>query len=645
MATNNFLPAAQQAGGALPEKACFDEKLNVIRKQCTKSNVQKYKAREQEMRALVGLYLWYAAVLAVTGLWHAYAAQFERQRKPRKYVASGINFAHLIQLGYANYLAIDDNFVSRKNAKLNLIDREYKSNPELYQHDAEEKLVSFMMANKVPKKSTISSETVTDEVKAGVDKSTEQINNIVAGATSMQVTANGKPRKFAITNAQRQTHLPPKAESYFAEMREGNAIASNYPLVPSKVRPLNQAGTPYYDAPFVTALIAQTPNGAFVISAEEANSAIDEAKIFAYRKSYAALHNSVRVPFETIRTQMLQLNLTKHEEFLSSGEKIKSQYRTGFVRKQQRLVYRADMGDFLLSQAAAKTSVVTIAKPKNLVIEAADADSIMLRRTIERVEVNLLRHYDMHMYTPTALEKIPALEMSDFYSHLVDMKCMANPAEQFPLHFLKLAPETSGKSTVVDIDMSEVAKGSCFVMTAAELKVINNVLVQHWLNTCGDNINRPKHFTCEMEFQAGEVIFGYEFSGVFNEHMSFPVHSTGAMGINYKAIFKSHELFSAINGIAALDIDGDINVTVNDDGVYFKFENSAAHYTVGVPVHSAEDKQVNKTFIEYMPTTSEPQEPEQTELDDLQLVLSQLDMEAELGANMCAALTEVNTNV
>jgi hypothetical protein len=502
-----------------------------------------------------------------------------------------------------------------------------------------------MMANKQPKKSTVSSETVTDEVKAGVDKTTERINSIVAGATSTQAKANGKPRKFAITNTHRQTHLPIKAESYFAEMREGNAIALTYPLVASKVRPLNQAGTPYYDAPFVTALIAQTPNGAFVISAEEASSAVDEAKIFAYRKSFAALHNSVRVPFETIRTQMLQLNLTKHEEFLNAGDKIKSQYRTGFVRKQQRLVYRADMGDFLLSQAAAKTSVVTIAKPKSLVIEATDADSIMLRRTIERVEVNLLRHYDMHMYTPTALEKIPALEMSDFYSHLVDMKCMSDADEQFPLHFWKLDPATSVKSTVVDIDMSEVAKGICFVMTATELKVINNVLVQHWLNTCGDNINRTKHFTCEMEFNAGEVTFGYEFQDGFNEHMSFLVRSTSAMGLSYKAIFKSHELFSAINGIAVLDIDGDIAVTVNDDGVYFQFENSAANYIVAVPIHSANCKHVNKTFIEYMPVASEPQEPEQTELDDLQLVSSQLDMEAELGTDMCAALTEENANV
>jgi hypothetical protein len=626
MSSSNFLPAAQLAGGALPEKAHFDQVLNKLQQEC-KENTTAFKGvRAHNALLHVKLFLWLIEVQKVFGLWEQYIAPFATQRRPVRTVAAGINFTLLLRLGFPAYLAKDNNFIARSNELLNAINNEYKGNPDKYLQDAETKLHMYAMTYRNYKTKS-----------KAIEKTQSAQQPPVATTNSTAVAKNRKNGKFRFSDRQRTTHMLQPAKNYFVGMAEGNAAAFTQPLLPAQTRtyPNLKARKP---VPVALALIAQTPNGQFVIDAADATAQgivsaddVEQMMIRAYRKSFAALPNSLRCVLEIIRSQMLTDNLSKKERKLIKGEvqnatvedvldaKTKKKI-IQYYKKNHRLVYRHAQGDFLYSRCSTKLGMVTIAKPKTQVLEAPVSDLALLKRSLKKVTEHMLWESDFNMFEVSDVKHIP--KHSTLYAtNAVSVTSRANPLEMLSVDFWGVNPDCKHNQAQVDLNNSAFAGAMYFQISASLVKEMALDAVDQWTRSYGNHIARERNQQCELHIANRELTFKY-----FHKHdeymnqFSFPLGDQGQSVTLSLGEFQTFELFTALSGIAAV-VTEPVILQFNTAGILFSYSTHAADYLLAVP-NRAKNSTANAAFTAYLQaeTPADPEAAYETTDEDMCLV-------------------------
>lgn len=628
MTTNIFLPAALQAGAALPEKAHYDQILSELQQEC-KENTTAYKGvRAHKALLHVKLFLWLIEVQKVFGLWEQYIAPFATQRRPVRTVAAGINFTQLLRLGFPAYLAKDNNFIARSNELLNAINNEYKGNPEKYLHDAETKLHMYAMTYRNYKSKSKNNEV--EETQSSQQPATATTN-------STGVATKLKNGKFRFSDRQRTTHMLQPAKNYFGGMAEGNAATFTQPLLPAKTRtyPNLDARKP---VPIALALIAQTPNGPFVIDAADATAQgivsaddVEQMMIRAYRKSFAALPNSLRCVLEIIRSQMLTDNLSKKERKLIKGEvqnasvedvldaKTKKKI-IQYYKKNHRLVYRHAQGDFLYSRCSTKLGMVTIAKPKTQVLEAPVSDLALLKRSLKKVTEHMLWESDFNMFEVSDDKHIP--KHSTLYAtNVVSVTSRANPLEMLSVDFWGIPANCQHNQAQVDLKNSAFADAMHIQLDASLVKEMALDAVDQWMQSYGNHIARERNQQCELHIINGELTFKYfHKQDEYMNQFSFPLGPKGQGVTLSLGEFQTFELFTALSGIAAVATEP-ATLQFNTAGLLFSYSTHAADYLLAVP-NRAKNSTANAAFTAYLQaeTPADPEEAYETTDEDLSLV-------------------------
>ena len=177
------------------------------------------------------------------------------------------------------------------------------------------------------------------------------------------------------------------------------------------------------DKSYAIALIRKKKDGYQVLSLTEQDDLITEAMIRTYRRQQESAPMTLRVINEIIQTQTHPIEFEKYRHSLSLRSKVKDENNKP-MRQIRRLIYRSESKDFLLSENRADCSVVTIARPRNFVMQAKE-DIFLSANDRTFIEQEIIQKKNLAFYEiASKRELIENKEDAPKASHFIMCKYM-----------------------------------------------------------------------------------------------------------------------------------------------------------------------------------------------------------------------------
>jgi len=635
-------PAIAREGEALPENdetlstpvvdeqlcAAYNKRLDIIHNACTAAEIGKHTARDAKYISYINLFIWWREVQGHPGMWRFFERRVDTGRRPSARVKAGVNFSSLVRLGFANFLAVDSNFCSRANTLLNAIHDEINRAPEKYQHDTVPKLLLFLNAKHWGMKSSNKSNPsdATADTNQGKPASTTDQTAEHSDSSDKKKTTKTK-KGFGFTQKNRIEHLLHHAKAFFLTANEGNRIHLNEPLLPEVQPDLTNSDQTRKQQPLAVVLVSQNSNGQFVVHADP----IDEARedhaalirtslVNSYRSSFLPIAKSIRTIAECVRSQMLLPNMAKIESKLETDTDVPSRWHKGFMKAKQRLIYIKESKQFLLSPVATKLGVVSLATPKDPVMEEPASDLMLLKRSISRLE-RAMRSNDLAMYTVADQEKIPCLGKGESSRNGIWLTSRTNADHRILLDFQTIQAWIDYNPAQVNADWKLLALGKKWKLTPYVMKQLNMSAVEQWLSSYGDNITRDRNAFVKLVLNDHQITIHFDKVGLtYQRNVSFNFSAQQNIGLKFSAEFRAKWLMAAIDGISSVTHIADIDLYCNDYGILFQYETSAACFKVAVPTYGFSVASSNPCFLSYTPEELQPDTPiEHTLADDAEV--------------------------
>ncbi len=553
--------------------------------------------RMREYKNLAAIYAWWIAASREENLLdELYKATEERRVNE---TGTEFNFRRLLYLVYGNY-GLDKDVLDRKNRALIRINEEYLRHTSLYEHDTVLKLASFIKSsggieglikeksnpnqeslskkargaatNQIPTEPNVSNSDSDTGLSAANTDATVATAVAVSKQPAVNLTAKALTKPAPVSQLNRQRILNEEAENYFSEKRITQIIQISTPIETDR-------------DDLSLALIKRVGDGYEMIgSMLPSKNIVQEVLSETYSKEFNAIPAMLRPLLETIKTQAMPTNLTRIFEKQALRE-LDNPDSNGDFRYLKRIVYISASNSLLLSSVSTDSSVVTRAKLKNALISSTSGDYHLPVRCVKLLEQRLLASNDFNMFKPATNQIVAIAPRLGVNSHAVQLNSKASVGGHVNLDFWRFEQGMTLGNEQVDFIYSEDEKTDFqFLITAADLKAFAFDHCNKWLASYGDYINRPEHQIVGIEIGQQGLTLRYELeSGKFNNWGKTSIGSLASTQSAYSARFLACDLLVAISGIAALDIEGRVNITACPDVILIDFATSVADYSVAIP--------------------------------------------------------------
>jgi hypothetical protein len=580
----------------------LDKKLARLQEEACVVQQKIIKARQAEYNNLAAIYLWWRTAVGVDGyLESAYKVTLERRAKNK--LTYGQNFGRLLYLMYGTY-GIDESALDRKNRVLNKLHEEYVKNSTLYVKDGVQKLGGFIKSSgglskliastyqqKSPLQTTSNSggEIAQKLVTHSLTKVNQSPSAHQSAIEKQFANIKFKPIHVSISDAARISCLHDEAIQFLEQLPSTRNVTITPPV------PTRKDG-------YGLVLVKRTVSGYEIIDDAIDSSAIKLAQVNSYRKQFAALPISLRCLLETIKTQTLPANIQKDIERLTDTSNHKNDSGLA-IKSRRRLMYRQGSSEFVLSPTASTNGVVTIAKPKSLILEGQVGDVFMPTRIRKLIEQRLICTHDFNLFKANSSSVVPAYSNPNLASHLLRLDNKSNSADFLFVEFWAFE-ESMGEANKQLVYKPEHLECSEIKVSlpSSYIKRLATDHIDKWLASYGDNITRPSNQLFEICINEVAIQLGFDFAeGCFRNLDTCAFDVPLAIKTSYKACFLSKDVCTALSSLNAFDLLGDVVVSASNAVMTLSFETDAASYTIAVPTANHQFKRNEEAFEIFCP--------------------------------------------
>jgi hypothetical protein len=515
------------------------------------------------------VYFWWRDASAVAGYLEAGYAKLNRQFKSR--VKYGINFSPLLVLVWGNdNCATAD--LDRHSRALNSIATEFESRPKYYAKDGIAKMALFIERNHGIHGLTGYGNSTTD---ADEDELEDDTSTRPAAATT------------PVSESAKAAALLAAAKAHYAGTQHTPAL------------PFSNA-IPVTDDDLAVILVKRSATGYQLLGATNDAELVERAAVVNFKHRFSALPVSVRTVIETLRTQCLPPHILKiqrelvdksHQKHSDGGNKL----------SVRRLLYRHSMGDFVLSPVRAHAGVVTLAKPKQPVLDAVDSDVFLSSRARLLLERRAIANYDFNLYQTETVTHIQRYSSEDSASHMLRLQSLADESDFLHLDFWNYRAGESAAIPQVDIEWLGKMDWH-HELPLSWFRHLSLEVVDKWFDSHARHIKREHQRVCHVQLTRDAMTLQFvRRNSTFEvqRERPFPNSTSGLVSLNL--YFLTKDLMPVLKAIADFEISTPIQLSATKHALFLMFDTDAAHYSVAIPTTNERGVRNTGAFTSYTP--------------------------------------------
>lgn len=504
---------------------------------------------------LAEVYVWWRAASAVDGYLEAEVKKLGKRLKRK--VKNGINFAPVFWLVWGQYNGLDDDKARRYSIVLNRFHELYEQQKQ-YRTDTVGKLQNYLQT----------AGGVEGIVKEGLadDKDGDDSDDIGDDEADAVVTREPVDVAAAIDE------LYGRARSFYANVSAPPTVNLG-------------ATVPVTDGGLGVLVVGARADAYQLIGASNDDSIIGPLLVHLYLQDFAALPPSVRCLAELLSTQCLPARL---QSMYGALVDTASTARSG--KAVRRVLYRHDLGDFVLSPIRATSGVVTMATPAHTALEARpgfEGDAILTTRARRAFERRLVSGKDFNLFDANRSDTIPSVTVGPA-SHVLRLQNRYAPQDFL---FLDFWPYTN-EATVPGEQLAIVAGAEAKTVWQADLtlawfRAFALEFTLPWIQTHGKYIKRDHEQVMSLTFERASVTLRFVHrEGTFENEHAVAVPSSAQHGKTIAVCVLTKDFIIAMQAIADLGVVTPISLAVGDDSIFMGFATSSATYKMAIPTCS-----------------------------------------------------------
>ena len=588
--------------------------LNNLQRDCAKVLRLVASTRHKEYENLAKIYLWWKEASTVDGFLEGVLAGFKDYRL--RAVAHGYNYAPLLMLMFGKTLS--DQERNKMSRALNALNNEFNRYPQTYRFDAVTKLTGFIKKSgglihlvkptyKRAESSNDLDQQLNDEIAAEEHEALQADQNAAISAELAKLGVSFKVIKtykkesgVEIKDKDKIKVLSKEADGFWSQYQpHGFATFSS--------------GVAANDDGYSYVLVKRNGTEYSVVDTVVDKDLIKEGLVAAYRKQFAALPTSVRTVCETLRTQLMPVNLK-----LKSLELVEVNPDQSSADGQQlaraRLLYVSKTNQFVLSPVGMSSGVVTQVTPVNTVLEQVDYDVVMAPFSKGGAETGLVGNVEYNLYKPLHDELIPKTEDPNMvFSHRLDLLHKANDKKRMSLLFHSFTDQTGAYcSQPVYQNTHDQQIAARFELSRDFVGQVAREFAAPWLDNIGTHIRRPSNQLVKLKITDAQMLFSYKYlEGEFKEHKACSYKDDLSPVPLTEQVFLTKDLMPVLASLADLPIIGAVVVKADQHVLSLSFSTSAADYLIAIPTYDITAKQRSTVgFTSYEPTMRQLNEAE-----------------------------------
>ncbi len=626
------------------KSAQLDSELHDLQDKCDAAEQKLRGAWQKLYESIAHVYYWWRKADAQKGYLDAKIKQMNRVFK--KGSTHGINFSPVLRLVYGN--SISDPDISKRNRLLNLLHAEYEKTPKKYGTDVI-KLANYIsanggIANLVAKSIDTQAFKKLEKIAKQQGKDSDAHTNF---PTDLEVSvAKQNAVDEAIDAELREAEMLEQLEKEFGH----RAIFIHKPKLPTKIRltpELKQAklaadaaayweknsglGLIESDFGFETdtsniglALVKRDASGVSVINSFVDPDIIKQALTTSYATQYAALPDSLRCMYETLKTQLYPQNvaaqmtgkrddgIVKKQTWMIDKKTKKDVSKQVPVKAIPRLVHTGNDNLFVLSPIATDVGVCTVARPNSDVLEKHKHDVFLLPYSKGLLERQVLNAGNINCYRPLSKTAIPAASEPPC-SHRIKLTSIADVSDFYFVNFYPFVASapTNYSQVLFDVGYEKKIKTKVQLPRTFVHAVAKNG-ADNWLAGKGNHANRSTNRYTQLTLSSKSLRLDFDYKdGKALASFDFPLPSTTKSQAKYTQKFVCLDLFPVLSALGALQLTTNVDVLLDANVAVFKFSTAGSDFVVAVPTCDNKGKRVaSEAFVEYAPV-AQPLTPDE----------------------------------
>jgi hypothetical protein len=593
------------------------EELKNLQRECATVLRVVASTRHKEYENLAKIYLWWANASKLEGFLEGLIVNLKDYRLLG--VAHGYNYSPVLMLMFGKTLSDQDR--NKMSRVLNALNEEFMRRPELYAYNPVSKLVGFIKKSgglvqlvktsykKAELEASIERELI-EEFKVDDMELAQATENAAISSELTRMGVNytvvkclNKTEGVDIKEKEKIKVLSEEADTFWSSNQpHGFATFSS--------------GVAANDDGYSYVLVKRTGTDYVVVNTVNDKKLIKEGLVKAYRKQFTALPNSLRTVCETLRTQLMPINVK-----LKSVEVVELNPDQSLNNDKKlargRLLHISENNQFVLSPVSMASGVVTTVAPRHSVLEKVDYDVVMAPFSKSHTEKSLVGDLEFNLYKPTRQDCIPTTADAQMvFSHRLDVVHKANSKKQISLLFQSFSDDSVPRySQPVYSSSYDKEIKSKFDLSTDFMVVLAREFAQPWLDEIGAHIARPSNQLIKLTFTDAQVMFGYKYlGGHFKEHKTYSYKNYLSPIPLTEQVFLTKDLMPVLACLADLPIVSDVQVKADQHVLSLSFSTTAADYLIAIPTYDIATKQRSTVgFASYQPKLRQLNEAEQEE--------------------------------
>lgn len=372
---------------------------------------------------------------------------------------------------------------------------------------------------------------------------------------------------------------------------------------------------------------------------------IDAMLATTYRKNFEALPATMRCVLEPLHLLNVPLaiayNIDKYIDHIEGQEQQKDLHS---MRDRRRLIYRKGSADFLLSNVTKQLGVVLTAKPKHKLFPNLDGDIYINNNLRLSIEVRLLHQTMFNMFTtqhPKHYVEVPKGFLHAYRLPLetkqpmVDEKTgeffdaataalvkrhthnITHPSISWTPFYKSAASTTKNNSANTQADLLDAPFKTKWE-GVANIDWLRNVVSEFfdgWIVKYAAKAERDINMAMHLKLLNKSISVGYELGKKgYDTYKTFELaKAKGGLDLQVR----TGDFAFVLRQLTDLDVQGDIAIKANSDGVLLHFDTSANKYTCLIPACTVKGVRHATLMQQYTPTQTLLEVKQSADPDDI----------------------------
>lgn len=343
---------------------------------------------------------------------------------------------------------------------------------------------------------------------------------------------------------------------------------------------LNNVSVAINDKAYAIALIRKKSDGYQVLSITENDDLITDAMVRTYRRQHDSAPMTLRVVNEIIQTQSYPIEFEKFRHSLSLRSKIKDENNKP-MKQIRRLIYRANEKDFLLSENRADCSVVTVAKPRDFMLNVKE-DIFLSANDRNFIEQEIIQKRNLAFYEIVGKKEL--IENKDDTvkaSHYIECKYKIDGYIR-NLYFYKTSTIKQDSKQQATFNPSEKPKWRAEINKEWVAQFNVRFLVS-WLRSFGSSVNQRRNQVIRIDVGRNLSVHYDGENGVFARHIKDFTKMNRAEGSELRLHFHARDLIPTLQALAVQEIISKIHLAASEHALVIHYKTAICDYSIAIP--------------------------------------------------------------